>query len=121
MLLGLVAVAGLAISLLDSWLDKRLPPANASASTDGVYLALSVAGGVLVLPVVVASYVFGEGLLGVALVGTGVATLASWVLRFRGEPPRPPWLVVAGRASLVGAVAFGLVALMPDVAAALGA
>lgn len=121
MLVGLVAVAGLVISLLDSWLDKRLPSANASASADGAYLALSAAGGGLLLPLVVASYVFEEGPLGLALVTTGAATLVFWVRRYRGDPPRPLWLVIAGRTSLLGAVAFGLVALIPDVAAALGA
>jgi hypothetical protein len=121
MLLGLVAVAGLTISLLDSWLDTRLPPANASPSADGVYLALSLAGGGLVLPVVVVSYLSVEGPLGLALVATGVATLAFWVQRYRGTLPPPAWLLVAGRASLLVAVVLGSVALIPDVAAALGA
>lgn len=121
LLLGLVAVAGLTISLFDSWLDRRLPAANASAPADGIYLALTLAGGGLVFPVVVSSYVFGEGPLGLALVATGLATLVLWVRRYRGEPPRPPWLLITGRASLLGAVVFGVVALLPDVAAALGA
>lgn len=121
LLLGLVAVAGLTISLFDSWLDRRLPLANASNSADAIYLAITVAGGGLVFPVVVASYVFGEGPLGLALLAAGLATLVFWVRRYRGEPSRPPWLVVTGRASLIGAVAFGVVALLPDVAAALGA
>lgn len=121
MLLGLVAIAGLSISLFDSWLERRLPPANASAPADGIYLALAVAGGGLVFPVVVASYVFEEGPLGLALVATGLGTLVFWVRRYRGDPPRPPWLAVAGRASLLSAVVLGVVALLPDVAAALGA
>jgi hypothetical protein len=121
LLLGLVALSGATISLFDSWLDRRLPAANMSAAADGSYLALTVAGGGLVFPVVVALYVFGEGPLGLALVATGLATLAFWARRYRGGPPRPRSLVVAGRASLLGAVALGVVALLPDVAAALGA
>lgn len=121
MLLGLVAVAGLVISLVDSWLDRRLPAANASASADGVYLALSLAGGGLLFPIVVASYVFGEGPLGMAIVATGLATLVFWVRRYQRETPRPPWLVVAGRGSLIAAMVLGTIAVLPDVAAALGA
>jgi hypothetical protein len=121
MLLGLVAVAGLVISLLDSWLDRRIPAANASAPADGVYLALSLAGGVLLFPIVVGSYVFEEGPLGMALVATGLATLVFWIRRYRREPPRPPWVVVAGRGSLIAAVVLGAIAVVPDVAAALGA
>lgn len=120
LLLILVALAGLAISLVDSWLDRHLPQANRSASADGIYLALTAAGGGLVFPVVVTSYVFSEGPLGLALVATGLATLVFWVRRYRGQPPRPRWLVVSGRAALLCATAFGVVALVPDVAAALG-
>lgn len=120
LLLLLVALAGLTISLFDSWLDRRLPPANASASADATYLILTVAGGGLVFPVVVSSYLIGERPLGLALVATGIATLVFWVRRYRGETRRPPWLVVAGRASLLGAVVLGVVAVLPDVAAALG-
>ncbi len=121
LLLGLVAVAGLTISLVDSWLDRRLPSANASALADGIYLVLTIAGGGLVFPIVIASYVFGEGPLGLALVATGLATLVFWARRYRGEPPRPRWLVIAGRAALLGAMVLGVVALLPDVAVALGA
>lgn len=120
LLLILVAIAGLAISLLDGWLDRRLPPANASAPADGIYLALAVAGGGLILPVVVAMYLFGEPPVGLALVGAGLATLVFWVRRYRGEPARPRWLVLAARGSLLAAVTLGVVALLPDVAAALG-
>lgn len=120
MLLVLVAIAGLVISLLDGWLDQHLPPANASAVADGTYFLLTIAGGVLVFPIVVASYIFGEGPLGLALVATGLATLVFWVRRYRGEPPRPRWLVVAARGSLLAAVVLGVVAILPDVAAAVG-
>ena len=72
-------------------------------------------------PVVVLEYVFEEGPLALAIVAMGVATLVFWVRRYRGEPQRPPWLVVMGRIGLLGAMALGVVALAPDVAAALGA
>ena len=121
LLLGLVAVAGLTISLVDSWLDRRLPPANASAPADGIYLAVAILGGVLVFPIVLLEYVFEERPLALAIIAMGVATVAFWIRRYLGEPPRPRWLVTAGRAALLGAIAVGVVVLMPDVAAALGA
>jgi hypothetical protein len=121
LLLVLVALAGLAIAAVDAWLDRRLPAATASGPANGVYLALSVAGGVLVFPIVVASYLGEERPLGLALVAVGVATLIDWARRSQGRASRPVWLVVAGRGSLIVAVTLGVLALAPDVASALGA
>jgi hypothetical protein len=120
LLLALVALAGLTIAGFDAWLDRRLPGAGVSGRSDGVYLALTVAGGALIFPIVVASYLSEELPLGLALVGVGAATLIHWTLRYRGRPAPPGWLVVAGRGSLLGAVVVGVLALAPDVTAALG-
>jgi len=120
LLLLLVAGAGVSISLFDSWLDRRLPPATVSAPADAIYLALAVAGGGLILPIVLASYLGEERPLGLALVACGVATLVHWTLRFQHRPSFPTWLVAAGRGSLLLAVVLGVVALAPDVASALG-
>ena len=121
LLLALVALAGLTIAGFDAWLDRRLPGAGVSGPADGAYLALTVAGGVLIFPIVVAAYLGDERPLGLALVGVGVATLIHWMLRYQGRPSPPTWLVVAGRGSLLVAVVIGVLALAPDVATALGA
>lgn len=120
LLLLLVALAGLTIALLDGWLDRRLPAANASWRTDAIYLALAVAGGGLIFPVVLGGYVADDLPLALALVVVGVATLASWSMRYRGQPVRPTWLIAAGRGGLALAVLLGVFALAPDLAAALG-
>jgi hypothetical protein len=119
LLLALVAVAGLAIAGFDSWLDTRLPGKAAPSWADPIYLALSIAG-VLILPIVMATYMEEERLLGIALVAVGVATLVHWTLRSR-RLSLPLWLVIGGRGSLLLAVVLGLLALAPDVASALGA
>jgi hypothetical protein len=120
LLVALVALAGLAIAGFDSWLDARLPVASASGWADASYLALSVAGAALIFPVVLGLYLGEERLLGLALVGVGVATLVRWTFRFRGLSS-PAWLIIAGRGSLLVAVVFGALALAPDLASALGA
>jgi hypothetical protein len=120
LLLALVAVAGLAMAGFDSWLDRRLPGKAAPSWVDPIYLALSIAGGVLILPIVMATYIEEERLLGIALVAVGVATLLHWALRSR-RLSLPLWLVIGGRGSLLLAVVLGLFALAPDVASALGA
>jgi len=119
LLLLLLAAAGASISLFDGWLERRLPRPRASRAADAVYLALTVAGGLLILPAVLASYLDDETLLGLAIVGVGMATLFRWAHRYEGTS-LPPWLMAAGRGSLLIAVVVGLLALAPDVATALG-
>ena len=120
LLVFLVAAAGVVISVFDHWLDGRLPAAGASPVSDSAYLVLSVAGAGLILPVVVAGYLGGEAPVGLALVVTGVATLLRWAYRYRGVA-QPGWLVPLGRAALVSAIVLGTIAVMPDVARAMGA
>jgi hypothetical protein len=120
LLLALVALAGFAMTGFDGWLDGRLPAAASSGPADALYLALSIAGGALILPIVLAEYLGAERLLGLALVAVGVATLVRWAFRSRRLSP-PFWLVVLGRGSLLVAVGLGVLALAPDLASALGA
>ena len=120
LLLALVAMAGFVIAGVDGWLERRLPKAGVSSRADGAYLALAIAGGVLVFPFVVAGYLGEERPLGLALVAVGVATLIHWALRAQGRAAPPAWLVIAGRGSLFVAVVLGVLALAPDVASALG-
>jgi hypothetical protein len=119
LLLLLLAVAGASISLFDGWLDRRLPRPGASRAADAVYLALTAAGGLLILPAVIGTYLGRETLLGVAVVAVGIATLFRWAHRHEGTSP-PARLMAAGRGSLLIAVAVGVLALAPDVMTALG-
>ncbi len=120
LLLALVAVAGLAIAGFDAWLDRRLPSAGASGPVDAIYLAVALAGGILIFPLVVLTYLAGETALGLALLAVGFATLLHWTFRYQGDPSPPAWLVTAGRGGLLLAVGLGALALAPDVATALG-
>ena len=119
LLLLLLAAAGASISLFDGWLERRLPRSGASRAADAVYAALTVAGGVLIFPIVLTSYLGGETLLGLAVVGVGIATVFRWAHRYEGTSP-PARLMAAGRGSLLIAVAVGPLVLAPDVATALG-
>ncbi len=81
---------------------------------------MALAGGLLIFPIVVLTYLGAATLLGLALIAVGLATLAWWRLRMQGRP-RPWRLLIAGRAALLVAVGLGLLELAPDVAGALGA
>ena len=83
LLLLLVAVAGVVLSVFDHWLERRLPAAGASGTSDSIYLALTLAGAALILPIVVSGYLGGETPLGVAILVTGLATLLRWAYRYR--------------------------------------
>jgi hypothetical protein len=120
LLLVLVALAGLSIAGFDRWLDRRLPAAATSARADATYLVLTLAGGVLILPIVVQGYLGEELPLALVLIGVAGATLVHWTLRFQRRRSPPPWLIVVGRGSLLVAVVLGVVALAPNVASALG-
>jgi hypothetical protein len=120
MLLALVAIAGASIELLDGWLDHRLPRPGGSGRVDSLYAVLTLAGSLLILPIVLQAYLAAATLLGLALVGVGMATLAWWAARLKGRDRPPSILVVAGRGALLVAVALGTLDLGPDVAAALG-
>lgn len=121
MLVALVALAGLSIALVDGWLERRMPRADsASKAPIALYLTLALAGGLLILPIVILGYFDADARLGLALIGVGLATLAWWVFRFKDPAAQRPILVIAGRGALLVAVAFGVLDLAPEVAAALG-
>jgi hypothetical protein len=119
LLLLLVALAGASMSVLDGWLDRRLPKPGARPIADAVYLLLTLAGGGLIFPIVVASYLGEETVLGLAIAVVGLATLMFWGFRYRGALC-PSRLLAAGRASLLIAAGLGALAIAPDVASALG-
>lgn len=120
MLIALLALAGASIALLDGWLDHGLPRPGRSAWADSLYAVLTLAGSLLILPILLQAYLVAATSLGLALVAVGLATLAWWAVRLKGHDRPPPILVVAGRGALLVAVVLGSLDLGPDVAAALG-
>ena len=125
-LLGLVALIGLAFALVDSWLDRHLPPPNARWTVSSWnYVILSLIGALIVVPMVILAYASSPNL---ATVIQGILLVRSRRSRSSGgttverdarSARRACWL--AGRTALVVAVAFGYVTLVPDVVEALGA
>ncbi len=121
-LVGLVASLGLVISLIDDWLDRRLPAAGTESGRVAGGYVLLVTAGLVMTPLVVAGYFSGDFTstpLGLAMVATGLATAAWWVLRFRGVARPPTGLVILGRTALIAAVVLGTALLLPEVSAAL--
>jgi hypothetical protein len=121
LLVGLVGLVGLAASLLDEWLDGRLPIATSVRSPlASVYAAISLIG-LIFLPLVVAAFLGSDmRLVGLGLVVVGLATLRWWALRFRGLSRPPEALLVFARVSLAFTVAVGLAVEAPEIAGALG-
>ena len=120
MLVVLVAIIGFLFALVDDGLDRRLPVATGPAGT--VYALVAMVGVAVVLLVVVSFLTASQPttvLTGVALIGVGLATLGTWVLRVKGRP-RSSWLIIAGRAALTVAVVIGFARAVPEVSRALG-
>jgi hypothetical protein len=124
-LIALVGIIGAMFAVVDDWLERRLPPATEVRSASGIfYLLITLLGAVLVFPLAVLAYAGSENLptrvMGLALGAVGVATLAWWVRRVRGDDARSPRRMLVGRLTVLVAVALGYVTLVPDVAEALG-
>ncbi len=125
-LVGLVAIIGFGFAMVDSWLDRHLPPASARRTwSSSIYELLTVVGGVLIAPLVVFAYAssssFASLVQGLLLGVVAFATLFWWSDRLRSKTERSARQWLAGRLALIVAVAFGYVTLIPDVFGALGA
>ena len=130
LLIGLVGLFGIALTLIDEQLRRRLPavtPGRAGALL--VYLLISGVG-LLFMPMTLQTYFGGGDLLtrkaspevGLAILAVGLATLAAWVLRVRtGSSTRPRALRIAGQGALAIAVVLGALHLGREIAAILGA
>ena len=114
LLVGLVGLVGLSVSLVDGWLDRRLPvAASVTSRPTSIYVAISLVGALLILPLVVSAFLGSDmRFVGLGLVVVGLATLRWWVLRFRGcapiewaAPGRSREPVRRGRVRLHGRVA----------------
>ncbi len=121
-LVALVGLMGIGVSLVDGWLDRRLPvPTSTGSPSASAYAAIALIGGLLILPLVAGAYIGGEmRLVGIGLVVVGVATLRWWFLRLRGADQPPRSLLLFGRASLAITVMLGLLIELPEIRAALG-
>ena len=119
-LLVLVMLVGLAVALLDAWLDGRLPQApSLESGPAGIYSVVTVIGLFIGLPLVVPSYLGQEHRwLGFALIAVGTATVATWLYRVKHR--ETPALVAAlGYGGLAVAVVIGLAATWSEIAFAL--
>lgn len=121
-LVVLVALVGPGLVLADAWLDGRLPrPRSTDRRTIWVYTALLLVGllifGLVVVPAYFAAPRFP---LGVVLATIGVATLATWSARIRGDTPLPTWPMVVGRIGIAAIVLVGIVIVVPDLLRVLG-
>ncbi len=126
-LIGLIAIFGLAFPVLDEWLDRRLPAARASRGVMAAYGAPVAIGSLLYLPFAAGSYFSRDFCfcpdppmpIGLAILVAGGATVAWWVARTRGSPKPPPAVVVVGRLAVVAGVAVGTLLLAGQVTAIL--
>ena len=111
-LIALVGAVGFFISIVDGWLDRRLPVATSVRSrAASVYAAISLVGALLILPLVVLTFLGLSGdeaevrraplrPVGIGLLVVGVATVRWWFLRLHGADRPPRSLLLFGRASL---------------------
>jgi hypothetical protein len=120
-LLVLVGIVGASMALFDAWLDQRLPRArSATSQASGVYIAISLIGALFAVGVV-ATFLGGElRPAGIALLVSGLATLAWWYLRSHGTERPPLRLRLLGSGSVIAAAVLGFVIESPQIRAALG-
>ncbi|HEY3334807.1 MAG TPA: hypothetical protein VGK16_06160 [Candidatus Limnocylindrales bacterium] len=121
-LIAVIALTGLAVAVLDGWLDRRLPYPDSAGSAPAIaYAALAGIGILLAAVMVVPQYLDGDlRPLGITLVVTGLATLAWWVQRAGGASAPARWTTAVGRIGLGAAVVAGYWTLAPELAGALG-
>jgi hypothetical protein len=119
-LLGLLALGPLALSVVDAWLDRRLPRSDLGSPAAAGYLGLAVLGGL-----------FGTMLLfqllaedrtrplGLVTIGLGLPTLVWWLRRASGDPGPPRVLTLVARTILVAGALASAVAVWPAIRFAL--
>ena len=127
LLVTLVGVIGLSISLLDSWLDRRLPHTVTGRKGPAVFYAtITLVGAVLVFPIVLLVFLSSDEYAlplraGYALVVVGLCTTVRWWLRVGGQVSPPRNLVLVARGAILVAVVLGLLTSLPHVSRAVGA
>jgi hypothetical protein len=115
--LTILALFGIAVSLADSWLDRRLPAGDRLIPT-AIYALLALVGLPFIIPAIgiLLSEEFCDcggppRLTGTFVVAAGVITVVSWVLVIlKGDQAGPPrWLRIAGELAVLGIVITGVV------------
>jgi hypothetical protein len=127
MLIGLVAILGVAVALIDDFLERRSPAAHAASARTRALYWIFLAIGLVLAPLAVGAYFSSESPgfrppadVGLAMLVVGAATLTWWTLRVRdGRTERPFALLVVARGALLVAVILGGARLAREVAAIL--
>ncbi|HET7726368.1 MAG TPA: hypothetical protein VFK54_03495 [Candidatus Limnocylindrales bacterium] len=123
LLLGLIALFGAVLALVDAAFQRRLPAVRPERlRVAGGYALLVGLGAVLVLPFIVGFYFSAdicfcrpERPTGTAIAVAGGATIVAWLLRANGRDPRPPALVAVGRTAVVAAVVLGSLRVIEEI------
>ena len=85
-LLTLVGLVGASMALADAWLDRRLPhPRSSTGQVGGGYIVIALLGSFFAVGVVATFLDETLRPAGIALLLSGIATLAWWYLRYRGR------------------------------------
>jgi hypothetical protein len=120
-LLCLVGLVGASMAIVDAWLDRRLPhPPSSIDQASGVYIVIGLLGSFFALGVVATFLDEALRPAGIALLASGIATLAWWYLRYRGAERPPPLLRLLGSGGVIAAVVLGFALELPDIRQALG-
>ncbi len=120
-LLCWVGLVGASMALVDAWLDRRLPrPRSSTDQAGGAYIAIAAIGSFLAIGVVATFLDEKFRPAGIALLVSGIATLAWWYLRYRGAERPPLMLRLLGSGGVIAAVVLGFALLVPHVRLALG-
>ena len=119
-LLTLIAVLPLALSIVDAWLERRLPRGDVGSPMGAGYLALSVVGGLLGLLLVVQA-VSGDRTrpLGLVIVALGLVTVAWWAQRVAGRSSPGRELVLVARTIIAAGTIASAIAVWPALTYAL--
>lgn len=125
LLLAVVALFGVVIVLADGAFDRRVPRVGEDPVDYAIgAFGLAVLGGILAVPPVLITMFSSEACLcrvlpiplGVPLLLVGLATLAVWVRRVRGQTDASPSLLLAGRSAFLATGGLGAALLATNVA-----
>jgi hypothetical protein len=125
LLVGVVALFGLVVVLADAAIERRAPrPGDDPADYALGALGLALLGGIVAIPLLLGLLLSPAACpcrvlpipIGVPLVLVGLATLAVWVRRVRGQADTPPGLRIVGRSALLATGGLGATVLATNVA-----